>query len=130
MQKAINSLSLVGSHDGFLDDDLYDILETNLNEEQHRSPNMHKKLNFEDVVNLEIGDFVEEHYAGTSVTIEVLTKPEITSALIADIRRGQVTFKGRNFYEGDVDGNKTYDCDFLVTKGLEHYGPQLYSKVS
>lgn len=76
------------------------------------------RLNFEDLTKLEVGDTIYETAYGMNIYMTLETKPIINIPEGMDER--QVSFDTRSS-DGAV-------ISILVTEGLEHYGPSLYSR--
>lgn len=74
---------------------------------------------FKDVIDFKVGDvFYESDYCGT-VKLQVSTLPSVEEVDIFDEKHRQVSFKATM-----IEGGK--EVEFLMTEGLEHYGPKLY----
>lgn len=65
-----------------------------------------------DLEKLEVGDVIYECEYGQCLQVEIETKPAL--------EHGQWTWKGK------VLNARPRTIDYLVTAGMEHYGPKLY----
>ena len=73
------------------------------------------RLNYEDMKNMEVGEVYYESSQYSNIKFTLIEKPvEIIGEMT------QLIFKG------SVIGRE--DINFLVTKGLEHYGPKIYKQ--
>jgi hypothetical protein len=72
-------------------------------------------MNFEDIAKLQIGDEFRETAYGMTVELRVCTKPTNGEG-----------FDGRPKLEWIAEDKTTgRKVEYMITKGLEHYGPQL-----
>ena len=85
---------------------------------------MFVKLLFEDIVRLHPGEIIYEEVCGQYKRIKVTSLPVRDFNISMGQRRyTQVRFEGKNL-------DKKWTPTFLVTEGLEHYGPKLYREES
>lgn len=83
----------------------------------------YKYASFEDLMGFLVGDtFVEEGYDVLHCVVESV--PLVTSDVIFDKERRQLEWKAR-ITDGDRENEVV---DYLVTEGLEHYGPTILIK--
>ena len=73
-------------------------------------------LNFEALTELEIGDHITECGYGQEDRYEIISLPTVKTT---DCGMTQVSFQGENLETEEV-------INFLTTKNMEHYGPDLY----
>lgn len=77
------------------------------------------KLSFEELTELKVGEVFFECDSGVNLTFSVTVDPVISKCDISGKEHRQVAWTANNVASGK-------DTIFMVTEGLEHYGPKIY----
>ena len=77
------------------------------------------RISFEKIKEFKVGDIFYECDYGDNLKFEVLTCPEESNS--GPDNRKQLSWRGKNLETNE-------EVSFLITEGLEHYGPKLYDQ--
>lgn len=74
-------------------------------------------LSFKEIADLEVGDVLVESSQYGDIYFKVASEPVVE--YVSGLDRSQVSFDGVSLKSGDT-------INYLLTEGLEHYGPRIY----